>query len=447
MARGNLQRQKGRTRLTMTSIVIGSFAVIAVLTITFAANSAVTRYFESTGRMLAIDVYSYGNTPITDAQMAELETLSGVDSVSPRIDLYFFSGLQYGETTVRSFSAVGERPNGTTSYPLLAGRELTQADEGAVALVAQDLARALVGDDLESIVGAELDIVTDSYYRGPNQVEGNCNDQTGECGLVTIPITVVGVTDTRQEIIFPLSFARDQSVSIYYSDVDNCQGYENYSPSSSCENGVLVERFDSVADFGYPSLRIRAASEDTLPTIAQTLISQYGMSNQLDITQVQTDQTFIIGRDDLEQMLSFTRTLSLALLAIGAISLLVSAIGVVNTMLMATLERTREIGVMRAIGASRSDITRIFTVEAGLLGFLGGVWGLGIAAVVLVATSLFTNGFETFGYQLSLAELVFTGIAPASIVVGLTTLMGILSGVLPARRAARMNPVDALRYE
>jgi len=447
MARGNLRRQKGRTRLTMTSIVIGAFAVIAVLTITFAANSAVTRYFESTGRMLAIDLFSYGNTPITDAQVAELENLPGVERVSPRINLYFFRGLESGDVTVRSFSAVGELPNGTTSYPVLAGRELTESDEGPVALIAQDIARAFVGDDLESIVGTELTLVTDEYYRGPNQLQENCNDQTGECEPVMIPFTVAGVIDTRQEVVFSLGFARAQSVSTYYIDVGSCEGYENYSPGSSCENGLLIDSYDSVADFGYPNLRIRAESVDTIPTIAQALVSQFGMSNQLDITQEQSDQSFVIGREDLQQILSFTRTLSLALLAIGGISLLVSAIGVINTMLMATLERTREIGVMRAIGASRSDITRIFTVEAGLLGFLGGVWGLAIATIVLVGISLLTNGFETFGYQLGLAELIFTGIAPASIVVGLTTLMGILSGVIPARRAARMNPVDSLRYE
>jgi ABC-type antimicrobial peptide transport system permease subunit len=91
LARRNLKRQKGRTRLTLISIVIGSFAVICVLTITFTANKTINDYFEKTGLLYSIDVSTAGTKMINEAMVTEIAALPGVLSVSPNLEMFFLN--------------------------------------------------------------------------------------------------------------------------------------------------------------------------------------------------------------------------------------------------------------------------------------------------------------------------------------------------------------------
>ncbi len=128
--------------------------------------------------------------------------------------------------------------------------------------------------------------------------------------------------------------------------------------------------------------------------------------------------------------------------AIAAISLVVGAIGIMNTMYTAVLERTKDIGVMKAIGAKNSDITLIFLIESGSLGFVGGLigiaLGLGVANIIaLIARQALASNL----FQVSVEPSILLGILAFSFVIGA------VSGVLPALQAANLKPVDALRYE
>ena len=126
---------------------------------------------------------------------------------------------------------------------------------------------------------------------------------------------------------------------------------------------------------------------------------------------------------------------------VAAISLFVGGIGIMNTMLMAVIERTREIGVMKAIGASNGRIMAIFLAESAAIGLVGGIIGIALGMGISALASLLIN---------SLANYDFPLVFPVwGIVIALAFSMatGIISGLYPAMRAARMNPVDALRYE
>lgn len=150
--------------------------------------------------------------------------------------------------------------------------------------------------------------------------------------------------------------------------------------------------------------------------------------------------------DVIEQANQIFRIVQIVLAALGLIALLVSAIGMFNTMTIALLERTNEIGIMRSIGVSRNDIQKLFLTESMVMGFLGGVGGV---ALGILAGGLVNFAFAFLAKRLGgVAVSVF--VVPwwfVGVILAFSTIVGFLTGIFPAMRASKMDPLEALRYK
>jgi putative ABC transport system permease protein len=130
----------------------------------------------------------------------------------------------------------------------------------------------------------------------------------------------------------------------------------------------------------------------------------------------------------------------------GSLALAVATLGIINTLVMAILERRREIGVLKALGAADRDVKQLFFVEAGVMGLFGGVLGVVFGWLIGVALTFGTNVYLT---RQKLPHVQVTAV-PGWLIfgaIGFAVLVSLVAGLYPASRAAKLNPVDALRYE
>ena len=189
---------------------------------------------------------------------------------------------------------------------------------------------------------------------------------------------------------------------------------------------------DTLSGYGaLGSISVKATSADDV-TAAQTEV-QAILDARHDVTATTRDYTITSASSILEAATSSNQTFTVLLGAVAAISLLVGGIGVMNIMLVTVTERTREIGIRKAIGASRADIVGQFLTEAVLLSLFGGAVG--------VAAGLIGSRFTIVGVE--------PVVAPYSVALafGVALLIGLSFGLYPANRAASLRPIDALRYE
>jgi putative ABC transport system permease protein len=198
---------------------------------------------------------------------------------------------------------------------------------------------------------------------------------------------------------------------------------------------VGQDQFDSI------SVEINDVNQvnDTINTLTSRLMMARG------ILQSKNQDFTVTSPTAIQQRITSTLTsVSLFLAAIAAISLIVGAVGIANSMFTSVLEKTKDIGIMKAIGAKNIDIMLIFLFNSSLLGFVGGIGGIILGVIGSSAVSgLGSSG--TLG-RISLSNAYFS----PTLIIGaflLSIVIGMIAGVVPAYRASRLKPVDALRYE
>ncbi|SCF19263.1 putative ABC transport system permease protein [Micromonospora haikouensis] len=381
---------KLRSALTMLGILIGVAAVILLVAVGNGSAQAITSRIEALGTN-TLTVTSTNRSSgtggltveVADA-LADPVLAPGVRSVSPLASTSTTVTYEGADHEVSQF--VGTRPSWFTAAnsPVADGAAFTADDEAQAHRVV--------------VIGQT---VADELFTGVDPI----GRQVTVGGAL---FTVVGVLAAKSSTGF--QDANDTAVAPLSAVREVLTGY---GPISS----ILVEaadpgEVDAVQD------QISAVLAQRLPTTTGSSSAPYRIQNAAQLLQTQTETAD-----------TFTTLLG----AVAAISLLVGGIGITNIMLVTVTERTREIGIRKALGARRRTVLTQFLIEATLLSLLGGALG--------VAAALLGSRFTIVGVR--------PVIVPSSVALalGVSIAIGLFFGGLPAARAARLRPIDALRYE
>lgn len=201
---------------------------------------------------------------------------------------------------------------------------------------------------------------------------------------------------------------------------------------------------DTLEDKGgdnFDSIVIKTINPDVVDAVMAEADSKLMISRHL--TSKRKDYRINTAKATQERLADITNTLTLFLGAIAAVSLIVGAVGIANTMFTSVLEKTKEIGIMKAIGAKNRDILLIFLFNAGFVGLVGGLIGIGFGSII---SALLPNiGLRLMGNGGAISTVIKPSLLVYSMLLSIA--IGMIAGVIPAYRASKLRPVDALRYE
>ena len=215
-------------------------------------------------------------------------------------------------------------------------------------------------------------------------------------------------------------------------EADGGQDNQVYMPIEAAVNVVTDAKKDI-----YDSIQVKAQSLDVVDTVVKEIEKKLMISRHIN-KEADRDFSVTALKSMAQTVTSMLNSMTLFLGAIAAVSLIVGAVGIANTMFTAVLEKTKEIGTMKAIGAKNKDILMIFVYNSAMVGLVGGILGVMLGAIV------------SAGLQSMMGNMASgSGLSPKLIVEGLVlaVMIGVISGAVPAYRASKMKPVDALRYE
>lgn len=423
----NLSRRKGRVALTAVGVVIGTAAVVLLVSLGVGLQQNAAAQLGGIGDLTQIQVYpNYGEGPfmeggpagpsvlsiLSDQALNDIAAIPGVSSVTPQDYLRGWAILKVGRLEGGS-QLIGTGSNDLSTMGLSAQAGTLGLSRGTV------------------VVGA---MVPQNFY-DPRPRPGQ--EPTGPPELLDkqLEITLVKMSDdgveirktVRARVTGIIAETRGEADWSIYMTLDEMDGYNTW---------IMGQRINRNKE-GYPTVIVRVADVKQVIEVADQ-ISVLGY-------QAYTPQSFVQGIN------SFFIVLQVIFGGVGAIALLVAAIGIANTMAMAILERTREIGLMKAVGATNRNILSVFLGEAAGIGFLGGLGGVALgwsAGQILnvLALAYFAGQSIEMG-ALPPTVAVSTPLWLPIFALIFATIVGLLSGLYPALSAATLTPVNALKYE
>ena len=414
LALSGLRANKMRSLLTMLGIIIGIAAVIGILTVGNGLTGSITGSMSSLGATnISVFLQEKGGG------MGGMETILGVASPEEE-DLITDEMLEalrqrYGEAVAGisvsasagsgvardgrlyanvSLTGINEEYLAVNNTDLLAGRTIRQEDldgRRSVCVVSDRLVENLYQGDADAALGDEVRVELNGEYQS---------------------FRIVGIYEYDASMSISFSAEEDVTTSLYIP--------------------ITTANHLAGSPEGYSTVTVQASAGMDSAAMAQSIrefLSRYYANNEDYGVSAMAMSTMV------ESMSAIMDTLSIAISVIAGISLLVGGIGVMNIMLVSVTERTREIGIRKALGATNNNIRIQFVVESVIVCLIGGVIGILLGAVLgYVGSSL-------------LSEACLPRPSYIALAVGFSMAIGVFFGYYPANKAARLDPIEALRYE
>ncbi|MDR3559464.1 MAG: ABC transporter permease [Candidatus Pacebacteria bacterium] len=385
-----------RTFLTILGMSVGIGAIVFLVSLGYGLQDTILQKITTSDSLLTLDVTPEQTSSGSIGQEAldKIKKIGGVAEVSPSYQLNA-QGKMDNLVTDLSATVVD------SEYLKLSGTQLAQGriinDDEPQGIIVSTSVSQIFGKNAGEIIGKTMTF-TFSLPENGNSDQGNSLTATNTKQYASSqPFTVIGVVDSS-----------DSSIYI----------------NTRAMKDISISNFDEA--------KVKCVNSGVMGAVDSQLTQMHFSVSSLSQTVDQANQVF--------------RIIRMVLMLFGVIALVVSAIGMFNTMTITLLERTEEIGIMKSIGASDQMISMMFVMEATIMGLLGGLVGIAIGYLEGKIFNLVINLIAShFGGQQ--VNLFSSPLWFVSSVIAFSAVVGFITGVIPARRASKIDPLDALRYK
>jgi putative ABC transport system permease protein len=404
LALDSLMANKVRALLTMLGVIIGVASVVTLMALGAGASGAITDQFSALGtNTLTISPGSATNRGPGSAGAAQTLTLADAEAIT------------------------------AANLPIVGGASPQFGGQAQIVAPAADKSATITGivpvyQQIDSLTMASGQFINEGHISGVNKVVvlGNtlATDMFGSGQAIGQTVRIEGQ-------VFRVIGVLNAKGSSGFGSVDD----QALIPLSVAQRDLFGGRTPDGNGWRVSQIRVKVINTDDIASIEQRVENLLRERHSLNIDGTEDDFQIINPSSFLSTLTTITTLMTFFLAAVAGISLLVGGIGIMNIMLVSVTERTREIGLRKAVGARPQDILMQFIVEALVLSTIGGLIGLAVGSIIPLAVS-----------ALGILNAPITASAVA-ISVGFSMAVGLFFGIYPARRAAQLNPIEALRHE